>query len=167
MRKMTEKNLRDAFSGESQASMKYLNFSMQAEKEGFPGVAKLFKAISFAERVHASNHLKALGDLKKTVENLQTAIDGETFEVEEMYPSYDAVANLQNESEAKKSIHYAVEAEKLHAKIYMDAKSQVAEGKDFDVKNVYICKVCGYTALNNAPHKCPVCGASFDFFETF
>lgn len=167
MRKMTDKNLHDAFAGESQAHMKYLNFSAQAEKEGFPNVAKLFKAISFAEQVHASNHLRALGELRSTVENLQTAIDGETFEVDEMYPAYDAVAKLQNETEAIRSIHYALEAEKVHAKMYLDAKNAVVAGKDIAIKSVHICKVCGHTVFDAAPSKCPICGAPQAQFENF
>jgi rubrerythrin len=164
---MTEKNLHDAFAGESQAHMKYLNFSARAEKDGFPAVAKLFKAISFAEQVHASSHLRTLGEIKSTAENLQAAIDGENFEVDEMYPAYDAVANLQGEKDAVRSIHYAVEAEKVHAKMYMDAKSSVAGGKDISVKSVHVCKVCGFTAVDGSPHKCPVCGAPQSQFESF
>ena len=112
MAKMTEKSLSEAFAGESQAHMRYLNFSQAAEKEGFSNVGKLFKAIAFAEQVHASNHLKTLDGVGKTAENLQGAIEGETFETEEMYPAYDAIAKLQGQSEAQKSIHYALEAEK-------------------------------------------------------
>jgi len=97
MRKMTEKSLREAFAGESQAHMKYLIFAEQAEKEGLHDVARLFRAISFAEQVHATNHFKALMELHKTSENLQSAWDGENFEIEEMYPAYNAIATLQNE----------------------------------------------------------------------
>ena len=95
--------------------MKYLILADVAEKEGFPNVAKLFRAIAFAELVHARNHFKALGNVRDTVENLQIAIDGETFEVEEMYPAYKAVAELQGENEAVRSTYYALEAERIHA----------------------------------------------------
>ena len=104
-----------AYAGESQAHMKYLIFADVAEKEGFPNIAKLFRAIAFAELVHARNYFKALGNVKDTVENLQIAIDGETFEVEEMYPAYKAVAELQGKNEAVRSTHYALEAERIHA----------------------------------------------------
>ena len=104
-----------AYAGESQVHMKYLILADVAEKEGFPNVAKLFRAIAFAELVHARNHFKALGNVRDTVENLQIAIDGETFEVEEMYPAYKAVAELQGENEAVRSTHYALEAERIHA----------------------------------------------------
>ena len=167
MAKMTEKSLNEAFAGESQAHMKYLNFSQAAEAEGYPNVGKLFKAIAFAEQVHASNHLKTLDGVGKTSENLSAAIEGETFETEEMYPAYDAIAKLQGQSEAQKSIHYALEAEKIHAGMYKDAKEAVDSGKDISIDSVYICSVCGYTTLDSAPDKCPVCGASQDKFVKF
>ena len=103
MKKMTEENLKAAFAGESQAHMKYLVFADKAEQEGKLNTARLFKAIAYAEQVHATNHLKALGNVKSTSENLDTAIGGETFEVEEMYPAYNAVAELQNEKGAKRA----------------------------------------------------------------
>jgi len=167
MRKMTENNLRDAFAGESQAHMKYLVFAKKAEEEGRPNVAKLFRAIAFAEQVHASNHLYTLEDVGTTEENLQSAMDGENFEVEEMYPAYDAVAKLQGEKGAIKSVHYAIEAEKIHSVMYAEAKEAVKQGKDSDVGDVHVCPVCGYTTTGDMPDRCPVCGASKDEFVTF
>jgi rubrerythrin len=167
MKKMTEKNLRDAFAGESQAHMKYLAFSKKANDEGKPNVSRLFKAIAFAEQVHATNHLKALGDLSDTGENLQSAINGENFEVEEMYPAYDAVAKLQTEKEAIRSIHYAIEAEKIHSAMYTEAKESMKLGKDIEIGDVFICPVCGFTVSDEVPDSCPVCGASKDKFAKF
>jgi rubrerythrin len=167
MRKMTEKNLRDAYAGESQAHMRYLIFANKAQEEGRPNVANLFRAIAFAEQVHATNHFKTLGDLDETVENLQEAIAGESFEVEEMYPAYDAVAKLQSEKGAIRSIHFAVEAEKLHAALYTEARQAVKDGKDVEYKTVYICPVCGYTSTESAPDNCPVCGVVKDKFVKF
>ena len=167
MKKMTEKNLRDAFAGESQAHMKYLAFSKKANDEGKLNASRLFKAIAFAEQVHATNHLKALGDLGDTSENLQSAINGENFEMEEMYPAYDAVAKLQTEKEAIRSIHYAIEAEKIHSAMYTEAKESVKQGKDIEIGDVFICPVCGFTATGEVPDNCPVCGASKDKFAKF
>jgi len=110
MKKMTEKFLNEAFAGESMAHMKYQIFSEIAEKEGFSNIARLFKAISYAEQVHATNHFRNLGNIGKTSENLQSGIDGETFEVEEMYPVYNNTAKLQGEKGAEISTHYALEA---------------------------------------------------------
>ncbi len=168
MRKMTEKNLWDAFAGESQAHMKYLVFADVAEAEGFSNVAKLFRAVAYAERVHAANHLRELSGIGKTSENLQTAIEGENFEVQEMYPAYDAVAKLQEEKGAQRSIYYALEAEKIHAALYQRAKQLVEEGKDIEDTSVYVCPVCGYTHMgDDVPERCPVCGAPKGKFKKF
>lgn len=167
MKKMTETFLKDAFAGESQAHMKYLAFSEIAEKEGFPNVARLFKAIAYAEQVHATNHARTLGLITKTAENLQAAMDGENFEVNEMYAAYDVVAKLQGEKGAEKSIHYAISAEKIHAEMYNDAKKQVVAGKDVSADAVYICPVCGFTHIGTPPDNCPVCSVSKDKFKKF
>lgn len=167
MKKMTKANLEAAFAGESQAHMKYLIFADIAEKEGKSNIARLFRAISYAEQVHATNHFRELGNIGKTPDNLQAAIEGETFEVEEMYPAYDVVAKLQEEKGAEKSIKYAIEAEKLHAKMYKDAKDAAEKGTDIDVESVYICPVCGYTSINEVPDKCPVCGVPKEKFVKF
>jgi rubrerythrin len=167
MRKMSQSNLEAAFAGESQAHMKYLLFADQAEKEGLPNVARLFRAISFAEQVHASNHLHTLGQVGTTVDNLQAAIGGETYEVEEMYPAFRAVAELQEEKQAVRSHSAALEAEKVHAGLYEKARQAVVSGKDAAVGNLYICEVCGWTVEGEAPERCPICGAPQDKFRAF
>jgi rubrerythrin len=167
MRKMTEKSLNEAFAGESMAHMKYLIFSEVAEKEGYPNVARLFKAIAFAEFVHAKNHARNLAMIKETSDNLQSAIDGETFEVEEMYPAYDAIAKLQDEKNAQTGIKYAIEAEKIHAGLYQKAKQAVQAGKDIDIGDIYICPVCGYTHVGDELDRCPICGAPGKEFKRF
>jgi rubrerythrin len=164
---MTEENLKAAFSGESQAHMRYLIFSGKAAGEGLNGIAKLFKAIAYAEQVHATNHFKAMELLGESSGNLDTAIAGETFEVEEMYPAYDAVAKLQEEKKAKRSIHFALEAEKIHADLYSRAKKAADAGKDLDVEKVSICSRCGHTVIGDAPDRCPVCGARKGEFRIF
>ena len=166
MREMTKKFLGDAFAGESQAHMKYLIFARKAREEGFKNVARLFEAIGFAELVHARNHLQALGQIATTVENLQKAIDGETYEVEEMYPAFKAVAELQNESSAVRSMRFALEAEKIHASMYTRAKQAVEEGRDLELDRIYICEICGYTT-ESKPDRCPVCGAGSEKFREF
>ncbi|HHW01739.1 MAG TPA: rubrerythrin family protein [Thermoanaerobacterales bacterium] len=167
MKTMTKENLKAAFAGESQAHMKYLIFADTAEKEGKPNIARLFRAIAYAEQVHATNHFKALQELNGTADNLQVAINGENFEVDEMYPAYDAVAKLQDEKTAEKSIHYAIEAEKIHASLYDEAKKMAQNDSDISGEEIYICPVCGYTVKGAAPDKCPVCGVSKDKFAKF
>ncbi len=167
MHKMTQANLEAAFAGESQAHMKYLAFSAKAEKEGFSNVARLFKAIAYAEQVHATNHFKVLGGLGKTADNLGAAIGGETFEVEEMYPAFTAVAELQEEKGAIRSNNWAMEAEKVHAVMYGDAKAAVEGGKDAEVGQVYVCSLCGWTGEGEPPDECPLCKAKKEKFITF
>ena len=167
MKKMTENNLRDAFSGESQAHMKYQVFAQKADEEGKPNTARLFRAISFAEQVHATNHMKTLGDLGDTMDNLQKAINEENFEVEEMYPVYDAVAKHQDEKNAIRSIHYAIEAEKIHSAMYAKARQTVQQDKDIAVGDIWICPICGYTVQDDAPETCPVCGTAKKKFIKF
>ena len=167
MHEMTKANLEAAFAGESQTHMRYLAFADAAEKEGKANTARLFRAIAYAEQVHATNHLRELGGISDSAANLQEAINGETFEVEEMYPAYDAVAKLQNESGAVRSIHFALEAEKIHADMYKSAKAKANAGKDTEIGNVYICPICGYTVEGDAPDKCPVCGALREKFVEF
>ncbi|MCD4733170.1 rubrerythrin family protein [bacterium] len=169
MHKMTEEFLWAAFAGESQAHMKYAAFADEAAKAGMTNIAKLFRAISYAERVHATNHLKVLGGLGKTSENLQGAIEGETFEVEEMYNAYDATAKRQGEKDAERSIHYAIEAEKIHANMYTDAKGKADTGADAEIGDIYVCPKCGFTHIDKGdlPGKCPVCGLKSAKFKKF
>ena len=167
MRKMTEENIKSAFAGESQAHMKYLIFAKKAEEEGFSNVARLFKAIAFAEQVHATNHLKVLGGINSSAQNLQTAIDGETFEVDEMYPAYKEVAKLQEEKGAVRSTDWALQAEKIHAAMYQKAQQSVEDSKDIELKEVFICELCGYTLEGEAPDRCPICGAPKQKFRKF
>jgi rubrerythrin len=164
---MTKENLKSAFSGETQVHMKYLIFADKAEEEGFKNIARLFRAIAFAEMVHASNHLNALNGSNITLDNLDIAIEGENFEVDEMYPSYKAVAELQDEKKAVKSMHYALEAEKIHAALYLEAKDAVTLNKDLEIGEVNICHVCGHTVIGNAPERCPICGVQRDKFKKF
>ncbi|MEM1607098.1 MAG: rubrerythrin family protein [Candidatus Bathyarchaeia archaeon] len=166
MRKMTEDNLKSAFAGESQAHMRYLIFAERAEEEGFKNVARLFRAIAYAEQVHAANHYNVLGMIRGTVENLQEAINGETFEVNEMYPAYNAVAKLQEERGAQRTIEWALQAEKIHAAIYQRAKQAVESGKDIPLEAVYICSVCGYTSEEEF-ERCPICGATREKIKKF
>lgn len=167
MKEMTRRALNDAFSGESMAHMKYIIFSDIAKKEGYSNAARLFEAIAYAERVHAGNHAKFLGLLGKTADNLQKGVDGESFEIEEMYPVYKNTAILQGEKAAELSNHYALEAEKIHRTMYAESKKDIEKGEDIKLGEVYVCPVCGYTHEGNPPDKCPVCNASSKMFKQF
>jgi rubrerythrin len=147
--------------------MKYLSFAEQAEKDGKPKIANLFRAIAHAERVHATAHLKALGKVGSTLDNLGAAKGGEDYEVDEMYPAFMAVATLQGEKQAERSMHFAIEAEKIHAQLYAAARKAVEAGEDLSAARVWVCPVCGFTALGDAPEKCPVCNALQKVFKEF
>ena len=167
MKAMTAENLKDALAGESQAHLKYLAFAAQAEKEGKANIARLFRAIAYAEQVHAINHLKELGGVGNTVANLQAAIDGENFEVDEMYAAYLQVAEAQGEKGARRTMTYAIEAEKIHAEMYAQAKAKAEAGQDLTAETVYICPVCGFTHIGEPPDRCPVCNAKKEKFKAF
>ena len=167
MRKMTEENVKAALAGESQAHIKYLAFAEKAAAENLPNVARAFKANSYAEQVHAVNHLKALDGIGTTADNLAAAVDGESFEIAEMYPAYVTVAESQGEKKAVASFNAAMAAEKVHAGIYERARKAVASGKDIDAEAIHVCSVCGFTMEGEAPDKCPVCGAPKNKFALF
>jgi rubrerythrin len=158
----SEQNLKDAFAGESQANRKYLAFAKQADKEGFAQAAKLFRAAAEAETIHAHSHLRALGGIKSTRENLQAAIAGETEEFTSMYPAMIAEAEAEGAEQALRSFRYANEVEKVHAELYGKALAALDEkGEAFDY---FICPVCGHTVEKEAPDSCVVCGAKGSVF---
>ena len=161
----TEKDLKEAFAGESQANRKYLAFAEKADKEGFPQIAKVFRAVAAAETVHAHNHLRVLGGVKSTKENVQAAVEGEHYEFNKMYPEFLEDAKNENNKEAERSFNYANEVEKIHHKLYTAALESVKDGKDLVKNEVYICPVCGYTHEGKLPDKCPVCGALKKVFK--
>jgi rubrerythrin len=167
MKKMTEEFLKNALAGESQAHIKYAAFAEKAAQENLPNVARIFRANSYAEQVHATNHLRTLGGIGKTAENLEGAIGGETFEVNEMYDAYKVVAQHQGENAALMMFDRANEAEKVHLVMYKSAKQAVAKGQDVPAVDIHVCSVCGFTMDGNAPEKCPVCGAPKDKFVKF
>ena len=166
MKETTEKNLKDAFAGESMAHMKYMVFADRAEREGLPNIARLFRAASLSEQVHAANHLRALG-LGKTPENLEIAFGGESFEITDMYPQYMQAAEADDEKRALQAMHDAMEAEKVHAGLYARARSAVSGGADMAVVALFVCPVCGYTMEGEAPERCPVCNAPSSKFVAF
>jgi len=152
----TEKNLKEAFAGESQANRKYLAFAKQAERDGYPQAAKLFRAAAEAETVHAHAHLRTLGEIKTTADNLKAAVAGETFEFKSMYPDMIKTAEAEGNKAALRSFTYANEVEKIHAQLYRKALENLDSLPQADY---YVCSVCGYTCENEAPDTCPVCGA--------
>jgi len=178
---MTADFLRSAYGGESMAHMRYLIWGDIADKEKMPNIGRLFKAIAYAEWAHADNHFRVLGEQKgdftvpagavfgvgKTADNLQGAINGELHEVKQMYPVYLETARYQNEKGAEKAFHFALEAEKIHAKLFQDAQTAAKQDRDMTIGAIHVCPICGYTGTDNQPDVCPICGAKKDVFKTF
>jgi len=143
---------------------KYLAFARQAEKEGFMQVARLFRAAAEAETIHAHNHLRALGGIKGTRENLIEAVSGETYEFQEMYPPMIVEAEQEGASQALRSFRFANAVEKTHAALYQKALDSLGQqDENFDY---HICPICGHTVEKNAPDRCEVCGADGSLFIT-
>lgn len=158
----TEKNLWEAFAGESQANRKYLAFAQKAEKDGYPQVAKLFRAAAHAETIHAHAHLRALKAIGDTAANLKEAIAGETHEFKEMYPAMIDAAKEEGAKAAERSFTFANDVEKIHADLYQKALDNLDNLPETDY---HVCNVCGYTCEDEAPEKCPVCGANHRAFS--
>ncbi|MDA8404215.1 MAG: rubrerythrin family protein [Desulfobacteraceae bacterium] len=150
----TQKNLMDAFAGESQANRKYLAFAKKADQEGYPQVARLFRAAAAAETVHAHSHLAAANGINSTTDNLKEAIAGETHEFTSMYPEMIRQAEAEGNAKALRSFNFANEVEKIHAALYQKALNEMETKNDV---TYYVCGVCGYTCENEAPETCPVC----------
>lgn len=152
-------NLKNAFAGESQANRRYLAFAKKADEEGFTQVAKLFRAAAESETVHAHNHMRTMGQVKSTVENLETAVAGETSEFTKMYPEYLAVAKQEGNQQAAWSFDVANKVEQEHARLFSKAIEAMKSRKEQPKIDYYVCGVCGNTVEGSAPEKCPICGA--------
>jgi len=154
----TPHNLKEAFAGESQANRKYTAFAKQAEKDGFPNIARLFRTTAEAETIHAHGHLAALGGIKSTADNLKEAIAGETYEFTEMYPPMLRQAESDGHA-AGRMFRYAVAAEAVHARLYQLALEAAQQGRDLAETKFYLCPICGHIEFGKPPAACPICGA--------
>lgn len=161
----TKENLAEAFAGESQANRKYLAFAKQAEIDGYPQIARLFRASAHAETVHALAHLRAMGGIHKTAENLAAAIEGEGFEFQQMYPPYLQQAREEGDKPAEISFRNALAVEEIHHDLYSAALKSLKAGGDLPNRKVYVCEICGNTVYDEAPERCSVCGVPKDKFS--
>jgi rubrerythrin len=180
---VTVQNLLAAFEGESNAAAKYAAFAIKADEDGLKGAASLFRAASRAEQIHAANHARVIQQLggeakceihavevKTSLENLKTALGGEQYEIDTMYPNFLAEAEQRGNKAAIRTMTYALEAEKTHARLYGEAITLLAGGKldswISSQRDFYVCPVCGYTSENEEEHeRCPVCNAPWERFE--
>jgi rubrerythrin len=179
----TVENLLAAFEGESNAHAKYTAFAAKAEDDDLHGAASLFRAAARAEQIHAANHARVIGQLgghaecaihpvevKSTLENLKAALNGETYEIDTMYPGFLAEATEHKNTAAIRTFHGALEAEKTHARLYAEAIALLAAGKRDswigETREFYVCPVCGYTSEKEEEHeRCPVCNCPWEKFE--
>jgi rubrerythrin len=161
----TKDNLQAAFAGESQASRRYLYFAEKADKDGFPQVARLFRAASEAETVHARNHLRVMEGIGSTADNLKEAATGESYEFTEMYPDFIKQAGAEKNQGAATSFSYANAVEKIHHGLYQEALQAVQKGQKVKEEPFFVCQVCGNTVAGEAPEKCPICGTPRSGFK--
>lgn len=155
----TQENLQAAFAGESQANRKYLAFAAKAKADGYPRIAKLFRAAAAAETVHALAHLRAVQGVKDTAANLEAAVEGERYEFQEMYPPFLEQAESEGNQAAVVTFRNALAVEKIHHELYENALRSLKGGKDLEETTVFVCDICGNTITGEAPDRCPVCGA--------
>jgi len=158
-------DLKAGFAGESQANRKYLAFAQKADAEGQAQVARIFRAAAEAETVHAHSHLRALGGIHATAQNLKEAVEGEAYEFKTMYPEFIAQAEAEGAKAAVASFKWAMEAEKVHHAFYSKALAAVKAGEKLAEKPLFICTVCGDVAEGQAPDKCPICHVGRDKYR--
>lgn len=163
----TEKNLMEAFAGESQANRKYLAFALKAEKEGYKNIGRMFRAIAEGETIHALKHLEVAGKVGSTAENLKEAMEGEHYEFTSMYPEFIAAAREEDQKKALRSFEYANEAEKVHGKNYENLLKTVEAGSDMEDKEISLCPVCGWVGAGELPERCPICNTPQKMFKKY
>jgi rubrerythrin len=161
----TSENLQTAFAGESQASRKYLYFSEKADEEGYKQIARLFRAASDAETVHARNHLKVMQGIKTTADNLKAAISGEHYEFTKMYPDFMKQADAEGDKKANNTFYLANKVEQIHHSLYQAALKTLEKSQSMPEKPIYVCQYCGNTVDGEPPDKCPICGMPKKMFR--
>lgn len=161
----TADNLRSAFAGESQANQTYTAYAKKADAEGYPQIARLFRAAAAAEHVHAQAHLRVMAEVLGTGENLQAAVEGEASEFTAMYPAFVTEAEAEGNEDAVMSFKNALAVEKIHHRLYSEALKSLDGGSDLSPSPIFVCGVCGNTVPGEAPEKCPICGAPRKRFE--
>lgn len=157
--------LKNAFQGESMAYMRYLSYAQQAEEEGHPGIAKIFRTAAKGERVHGLNQLAALGWVPETKENLKDAIEGETDECTTLYPELIKIAREENRAEAVTSLKWVKQVEETHEELFENTLEEMEEEGEVEERDYHVCMNCGYAEKNSPPSSCPICGAPKSVFE--
>lgn len=164
----TEKNLMEAFSGESQARNKYTYFASKAKKEGFEQIAALFQKTADNEKEHAKLWLKELSGIGDTKENLKSAADGENYEWTDMYEGFAKTAEEEGFSDLARKFRMVAAIEKHHEERYRALLKNVETGEVFEKGEIKIweCRNCGHIIVGTkAPEKCPTCDHPKSYFE--
>ena len=157
----TLKNLKAGFIAESQAHLRNLAFAMKADHEDYSQVARLFRAIAEAEAVHAFNHLRLLGGVSSTQENLESAFERENL-ASNRYPQVVREANEEDNAGVATVLSYSRDVEKGHAKLYRKALAHMMAEEEAEY---YVCQVCGYVSDGVLLDECPICGAPKEKFR--
>ncbi len=157
----TPNNLKTGLLAESQAHLRNLAFAMKAEQEGYPQVARLFRAVAEAESVHAFNHLRLLDAVSSTQDNLESAFERENLAAS-TYPQFIREANEEGNTSVANILSYSRDVEKGHAKLYKKAQAHMMAGEETEY---YVCQVCGYVSDGVLPDECPICGAPKEKFR--
>jgi rubrerythrin len=157
----TLNNLKAGFVAESQAHLRNLAFAMKAEQEGYPQVAKLFRAIAEAEAVHAFNHLRLLAAVSGTQDNLESGFERENLAAS-TYPQFIREANEEGNTSVATVLTYSRDVEKGHAQLYRKALAHMMAETETEY---YVCQVCGYVSDGVLPDECPICGAPKEKFR--
>ncbi len=161
----TRHNLYEAFVGEAKAYHRLLAFARKADEEGYPQIAKLFRAVAAAEGVHAERHLRLLGEavVRSTEENLRSSFERETTVNQVYYPQFIRQAEEEGEQTAALTFSQARDVEERHAALYKRALNTMLRD---ETQDYYVCQVCGYVAEREPPDQCPICGARREQFRS-
>jgi rubrerythrin len=160
----TQENLAVAFAGESRANRKYLAFAKVAESESRPNLARLLRAVAEGETVHALKHLNVSGEVRSSVENIKSAIAGELYEFEKMYPQFIAEAEAEENKAAEISFIGANAVEKIHHQNFSAALETIEDGGDILTEIYHVCQICGNLFSGSVPDICPICQTPKDKF---
>ena len=166
----TEKNLQEAFAGESQARNKYSYWASKAKKDGYQQIAAIFEETAANEKEHAKMWFKLLegGSIKSTTENLKAAADGENYEWTDMYERMAKEAEEEGFNEIADKFRAVAAIEKAHEERYRKLLSNIEEGLVFSREGdrIWQCRNCGHIVIGqNAPEICPVCDHPQSYFE--
>ena len=157
MPEKTEKNLAYAFAAESKAAIRNAAFSKKADAEGYSQIARLFRAVSEAESVHARRYLLLMrGKIGSTEENLETAFQNEIKANVEEYPKLIKDASDEGKESVLKAFSQSRDVENRHAELYKKAMNDMLTDRE---TKYFVCQVCGYVSEDEAPERCPVCRA--------